>query len=76
MVNIFAEAVIVIGGGGYLSYHVALELSRRGRHVVVFDLLRPNPQLADAFARRNDDADAAERIEFFQGSICNLDDLK
>lgn len=67
--------VLIVGGSGYIGFHIGLELQARGHEVTLFDLCPPNPMwFSDVVL--SSDSTTTGHFPFVQGSILSLPQIE
>jgi UDP-glucose 4-epimerase len=64
------KSVVVVGGGGYIGFHIGLTLLRQGKgqKVTLFDLHAPDPEWFP-------EGEEHSPLPFIQGSVLSLPQL-
>ena len=72
------RTVLILGGSGYLGYHIALDLYREFR-VVLYDRVAPQPVWRRHFLAKNHDASEDDRLDrriiHVHGDVCDFGKL-
>ncbi len=59
--------VVIIGGGGYIGFHIGVEMKQRGHDVTLFDLFPPHSEWVGL--REN-------MLPFVKGTILSVGDIE
>lgn len=59
---------VIVGGGGYIGYHIGQDLQAKGHTVLLFDIVEPHKDWTMEFSNA--------KIPFYKGSILSLENLE
>jgi UDP-glucose 4-epimerase len=65
--------VVIIGGAGYIGYHIGLDLYHRGHTVTLFDLSYPNEEWLTEWLELAGESE--NPLPFVKGSILSISQL-